>query len=115
MAATSFTWTPSYGSQESSQPVVRSVRFGDGYEQRLTYGLHTDLKVWSLSFENVSTDTKIQITGFLESRGGSQRFNWTTPGPNGAVGTFVCQEWNVTAVGPGRWTVTATFREVVDL
>jgi phage-related protein len=113
MAATSFTWTPSYGAQERSQPVVRSVRFGDGYEQRLTYGLNTDLKVWSLSFNNVSTAVKDQITGFLQARGGTQQFNWATP--DNAVGAFVCQEWDVTAVAPSRWTINATFREVVDL
>lgn len=113
MAATNFIWTPSYGAQERSQPIVRSVKFGDGYEQRLTYGLNTDLKVWSLTFNNVSTSIKDQITGFLEARGGSQQFNWTTP--NNTVGAFVCQEWEVAAVAPSRWTINATFREVVDL
>lgn len=115
MAATTFIWTPSYGAQETSRPVVRSMRFGDGYEQRLSYGLNTDLKVWSLAFNNVSTAEKDQITGFLEARGGSQNFNWTTPGPNGVVGAYICQEWDVTAVAPGRWTINASFREVVDL
>jgi phage-related protein len=115
MAATTFTWTPSYGAQERSQPQVRSIKFGDGYEQRLTYGLNSDLKVWALSFNNVSTDVKQQITGFLQARGGSQKFNWTTPGSNGASKSFVCQEWDVTAVAPSRWTINAIFKEVVDL
>lgn len=113
MAATSFTWIPSYGAQQTSRPTVRSVRFGDGYEQRLTYGLHTDLKVWNLTFTNIDTGTKEQINGFLESRGGSQQFSWSTP--SGEISSFVCQEWDVTAVGPGIWTVSSTFREVVDL
>jgi phage-related protein len=39
MAATSFIWVPDYGSRQTSKPTVRSVRFGDGYEQRLSYGL----------------------------------------------------------------------------
>lgn len=113
MAATSFIWNPSYGSRQSSSPVVRSVRFGDGYEQRLSYGLNTDLKTWDVSFDNVSTAVKDQITGFLDARQGVQNFNWASP--EGAVGSYVCQQWDVTASGPSRWTITATFREVVDL
>jgi phage-related protein len=113
MAATSFIWVPDYGSQQTSKPTVRSVRFGDGYEQRLSYGLATDLKVWNLSFTNITTSEKTQITGFLEARGGSQRFNWPTP--DGVVSTFICQEWTSTIVVYDRWTVDATFREVVDL
>ena len=113
MAATTFTWVPSYGAQERSQPVVRTARFGDGYEQRLTYGLNTDLKVWTATFNNVSTAIKDQITGFLQARGGSQPFNWTTP--YNTVSAFVCQEWDVTATAPSRWTINVTFREVLDL
>ena len=113
MAATSFILVPDYGSRQTSQPTVRSVRFGDGYEQRLSYGLATDLKTWNLTFTNITTSEKTQITGFLEARGGSQRFNWPTP--DGVVSTFICQEWTSTIVVYDRWTVDATFREVVDL
>lgn len=105
--------SPTYGAQESSRPSVRSVRFGDGYEQRLRYGLQTDLKTWSLNFDNINTSEKDQITGFLQARGGAERFNWTTP--HDTVGTFVCEDWSVTVSGPGRWTIAATFREVIDL
>jgi phage-related protein len=113
MAATSFTWVPSYGAQQTSRPTVRSVRFGDGYEQRLSYGLNTDLKTWNLTFSNITTAVKDQIIGFLEARGGSQQFSWATPA--GEISSFVCQEWDLTASAPSIWTVTATFRQVVDL
>jgi phage-related protein len=113
MAGSTFIWVPSYGAQETSKPTVRGMQFGDGYEQRISYGLNTDLKSWSVSFDNVTTAVKDQITGFLDARGGSQNFNWLTP--NGAVGSFICQDWNSSAVAPDTWSITATFREVVDL
>ena len=113
MAATSFIWAPDYGAQETSRPVVRSVRFGDGYEQRLAYGLNTDLKTWNLSFKNIETSIKEQIIGFLEARQGSQNFNWTTP--HGSVGAFICQEWTAAITNCGLWEISAVFREVVDL
>jgi phage-related protein len=47
-----FTFTPSFPAQLQEQPTVRTVKFSDGYEQRLTFGLNTDPKVWSLQFSN---------------------------------------------------------------
>ena len=35
---------PSYGAQKRSQPVVRTVQFGDGYQARLTMGLNQNPK-----------------------------------------------------------------------
>jgi phage-related protein len=29
---------PSYGAQKRSEPVVRTVQFGDGYQARLSFG-----------------------------------------------------------------------------
>jgi phage-related protein len=113
MASTSFTWVPDYGAQQTSRPRVKSIAFGDGYEQRLQYGLNTDLKVWNLKFDHVETSVKDQIVGFLEARGGVQQFNWAAL--DGSVKAYVCQEWDVTATYPTLWTITATFREVVDL
>lgn len=113
MAATTFTWVPDFGAQQTSRPKVRSIAFGDGYEQRLTFGLNTDLKTWSLRFEYRSTAEKQQIVGFLESRQGSQNFNWLTP--DDTVGSFVCQEWEAEIAYANLWTINAVFREVVDL
>ena len=113
MAATSFIWVPNFGAQQTSRPKVRSIAFGDGYEQRLAYGLNTDLKTWNLKFEYITTAEKEQIIGFLEARQGTQNFNWLTL--DGVVSSFVCQEWDATATHPNLWSINAVFREVVDL
>lgn len=34
-----FTWTPSVGASVALRPNVRRVAFGDGYEQRLPFGM----------------------------------------------------------------------------
>jgi len=36
-----FTWIPSVGANLSIRPIVRRVAFGDGYEQRLAFGINT--------------------------------------------------------------------------
>ena len=69
---------PTYGASKRSQPTVRNVQFGDGYSQRLRFGLNTDLKVWSLKFEVSETDADT-IETFLEARGGAEHFDWSPP------------------------------------
>jgi phage-related protein len=73
-----FTWTPSFGSPESSQPKVLEADFGDGYSQRVRMGLNSDPKTWDLRFDNRADAERDQIRNFLEARGGVEAFDWTT-------------------------------------
>ena len=47
--------TPTYGQQKRSAPNTRTVRFADGYEHRILFGLaaHQNPKVYNFTF-NVS-------------------------------------------------------------
>jgi len=108
---------PTYGARKTSRPKVRQVQFGDGYSQRLTFGLNQDLKVWSLTFEVSETDSDI-IETFLEVRAGTGKpadyFTWTPP--NETVSSkWICLEWDKTIPYLNRATITATFQEVADL
>ena len=59
---------------------MRTVRFGDGYEQRLTFGLNQNPKVWSLTFEVSETDADT-IETFLDARASDNAsFDWQPPG-----------------------------------
>jgi phage-related protein len=113
MASLSFTYTPSYSAVETSKPSTRVVRFGDGYEQRLSFGLKTDFKTWQLQFDNRSDDETAQIKGFLEARRGVDAFTWTNP--YGGISFYVCEEWRVDHAGCNRNNIQATFREVIAL
>ena len=44
---------PTYGQRKKSQPKTRIVRFADGYEHRLLFGLaqHQNPKEYSFTFE----------------------------------------------------------------
>ena len=39
-----FTYTPSFPADESSNPIKRVVRLGEGYEHRIQFGLQRDAK-----------------------------------------------------------------------
>lgn len=113
MAVTTFTWTPSYPATQISKPTVRRIKYGDGYEQRLRYGLNQDLKEWDLVFDNRSDEERSEITAFLTARAGVEAFNWVTP--FGTVGAFVCDEWTSEHKACNQNTISARFRRVVDI
>jgi len=104
---------PAYGIQKSSAPSVRTVRFGDGYEQRLSFGLNQNPKVYSLTF-NVSETDSDTIETFLDARAAdNEAFDFTPPG-EGSSSKFVCETWSKTIPYLNRATIQATFREVFE-
>ena len=86
---------------------------GDGYVQRLTFGLNQDPKVWNLTFEVSETDADT-IETFLEARGGSESFNWSPPDETSSY-KWICLNWSKTIPYLNRATIQATFQEVFDL
>jgi phage-related protein len=107
-----FTYTPSFEATESSKPRVRKFAAGDGYEQRIRFGLNTDPKEWSLVFSNRDDTERDDITAFLDARGGYESFDWTPP--RGSAGKYVCEEWQVTLSNCNNNQIRATFREVYE-
>ena len=104
---------PTYGAQKTSQPKVRQVQFGDGYVQRLTFGLNQDPKVWNLTFEVSETDADT-IETFLEARAGAESFTWSQPDESNSY-KWICLNWSKTIPYLNRATIQATFQEVFDL
>jgi len=73
--------TPSYGMRKTSKPRIKVTQMGDGYENRVLFGLpnHLDPKEYALTF-NVSETESDVIEGFLRSRVADQAsFTFTPP------------------------------------
>ena len=45
---------PSYSAQKSSSPNIRITEFGDGYQQRITFGLNQNPKTWTFNWKNIT-------------------------------------------------------------
>ena len=104
--------TPTYGIQKNSAPNVRTVRFGDGFEKRLSFGLNQNPKVYNLTFEVSETDADT-IETFLDARADDNAaFDFTPPGD--AEAKFVCEQWSKSIPYLNRATIQATFREVFE-
>tara|TARA_Y100000114_G_scaffold151127_1_gene167413 strand:+ start:1791 stop:2147 length:357 start_codon:yes stop_codon:yes gene_type:complete len=109
---------PVYGQQKRSAPKTVTVRFADGFEHRLLFGLaqHQNPKVFNLTYE-VSETEAATIESFLDARAlDSDSFNF----PSGFLPEesdtmkFVCEQWNKTIPYNNRATIQATFREVFE-
>jgi len=74
--------TPSYvGFSKRSNPNKRLVRFQDGYEHRILFGLasHQNPKIYSLIFDVTESESDV-IEAFLDSRANDQAsFTFTPP------------------------------------
>lgn len=106
--------TASYGATKSSAPVVRRVQFGDGYEQRLTFGLNQNPKEWSLTWNNISEANADTIEAFLDARAADgASFDWTPPDEVTAY-KWVCASWNKSIAYAGRATISAVFSQVFE-
>ena len=105
--------TPTYGVQKRSAPNVRTVRFGDGFEKRLSFGLNQNPKVYSLTFEVSETDADT-IETFLDARAADNgAFDFTPPG-EAESSKFVCETWSKSIPYLNRATIQATFRQVFE-
>ena len=106
---------PSYGQQKSSAPLTRTVRFADGYEHRILFGLaqHQNPKVFDFTFDVSETDADT-IETFLDARANdSDSFTFTPPGESSSS-EFVCESWSKSIPLKNRATIQATFREVFE-
>ena len=115
---------PTYGVQKRSAPNTRTVRFADGYEHRILFGLreHQNPKIFNLTFE-VSESDNFNSTGissadtienFLDARANdTTSFDFTPPGESSSS-KFVCENWNKSIPYLNRAKIQATFREVFE-
>ena len=107
--------TPAYGAQKTSRPRTRTVQFGDGYQQRLLYGIpgHMNPKEWDLTW-NVSETDADTIETFLNARAeDSASFDWT-PLDETTSYKWICPEWNKSIPYNNRATISARFIQVFE-
>jgi phage-related protein len=107
-----FTYTPSFTADLEEQPIIRRVRFNDGYEQRISFGLNTQPKKWSLQFSNRTDTERDNILAFLRARAGVESFSWTDP--TGYAGKWICVQWNANLVSCNFNNISAVFEQVFE-
>lgn len=108
----SFIWTPSYNFSVDTEPLVRSIRFGEGYEQRLKEGINNSLIKIDFSFEKRSLKESTAIIHFFSERDGAESFIFSVPEPYNVRKLFVVRNWNLTQTFVNNYSIKANFEEV---
>ena len=105
---------PSYGFTKTKRPNVRTIKFGDGYEHRLTFGLNQDPMVLSVPFNNITTTDATTIEDFLAARAiDNASFDFTAPGESSSF-KFKCESYKKVLSVPNRASITAEFTQVFE-
>lgn len=111
--ATFPSYEPVYSANKTSQPITRKVQFGDGYQQRVTFGIHQNPKEWSLTFNVRDTDADV-IEAFLDARAAdSASFDWTPPDTATSY-KWICPSWSREMFDIDRSRITVTFQQVFE-
>lgn len=111
MPTSTFTWKPDLGAQRSVKPNVETIKFGDGYEQRISRGLNLMPKTWDVKFSRPISEAG-PILNFLEAQAGLVSFNWTDP--MGVSGVYVCKQWQSAQEKFGLYVVSCRFEQVFE-
>ena len=109
-----FFWIPNYSPSVSTDPTVRTIKFGDGYEQRTPDGINTRLLKVSLVFDKRNEAETTAISHFLHQRGGSEAFAYLPPSPYSSMKKFVCRSWDVTMNFENNYSIKVELEEVVE-
>ncbi len=109
----------SYAASSNERPNVRTTRFGDGYEQRVDFGLNRSPKIWTIEFKNRTDSDRDKIVEFLQTRNGKEAFDWLDPQQSqmtagGSFKRYKCQEWDIEMLAFNVNDIRATFEQVFE-
>jgi phage-related protein len=106
-------YKPTYSATKNSEPKIRTTQFGDGYQQRISFGLNQNPKQWRLSF-SVSEDDADIIEAFLDARAAdAASFDWTPPGEATSY-KWICPTWTRELFDFERSKIDVTFNQVFE-
>lgn len=109
MAKQSFDWQVNAQATANHQFEVRTVQFGDGYEQRQAKALRPKRQKWEVS----KTGNKAlieEIKAFFDARRGAESFYWTPPDGQKLLVKVV--EYREQHLGGLVWEISWKFEEV---
>ena len=107
---------PNFGLTVTQRPKRKMVKFADGYEHRLVFGLsqHSNPRFLNLQFNDITEAQSDTIINFLKARHNDQASFDYTP-HNDTAGKFVVEgDYVKTFNYAGLASVKVAFREVFE-
>ena len=110
MARATFGWPVEAKLSAEHKFAVRTVKFGDGYEQRQALALRPKLQTWEVNLGGMP-ETLAEVRAFLDARGGVEAFYWTPPGREKLL--VKVAEYKEAHQGGRVWQLSWKFEEVL--
>lgn len=111
-----FIWKSSYQTQVNFEPKVNVVKYGDGYEKRVSEQINFNLLNFDLNFEGLTLDEMTAISHFLTLRAAKAAFIYKPSAPYTLPSTdaklFVCRKWTSNNPFFNNFSIKASFEEV---
>ena len=107
---------PNFGIQITNKPVNKTLRYADGYEHRLNFGVaaHQNPRTINLQFNDITEAQSDTLITFLKDRNADNASFDFTP-PNDTIGKFVVAgDYSKRINYAGLASVSVSFREVFE-
>ena len=108
-----FSYIPDYTASKSYETQSRATNFGEGYRQRITFGLRPQKEEWRLAFNNRTNTERDLIRNYLRGAKAVTAFPWTDPISAEPI-EVVCDKWSTQYTSFNNSTIQATFRRVFE-
>jgi phage-related protein len=110
-----FFWQPSYASSIKQEPRVKRIRFGNGYEQRISDSINFNLVTFDVQFQLRTEKETISILHFLNERDTKEAFTYNIPtvlSRSTFPTRFICPRWEFDYVSYNNYSIKCSFEEV---
>ncbi len=109
----------SFAATGTQTPNIRTTRMGDGYEQRVEFGLNPSPKTWDIVFKNRTDVDRDKILAFLQERNGKESFDWMDPqqstmSAGSSFKRYKCREWTYEMLAFNVNDISVTFEQVFE-
>lgn len=110
MSLQTFAWTLNAGATSQIMHTVSKTQFGDGYAQRVSFGINNKRIDWT-GAKSGDLDTVIKpIMAFLDAHKGVIPFLWTDP--LGDTKKYVCDSYPIKQRVGNIWQIDLKFEQV---
>ena len=106
-----FTWPLDQDSSESTEFNTQTVKFGDGYEQAVSFGINNARKTWQASVTSTKTVVD-QIYRFLLDTKAVEPFSISPVPSEPAIKVRCDGEISRTQLGGAVWRISFNLRQV---
>ena len=110
---TAFSYIPDYAASQSYETQSTAMQFGEGYRQRLLFGLRPQKEEWRLVFNNRTNTERDLIRNYLRGAKAVTAFAWTDPRTAQPI-KVVCDKWSTEYSNFNNSAIQATFRRVFE-